>query len=278
MNKSEGPVRHALGPSCQGGWAAPVEALLLVLVGATISSRLVRSHLAPPATAEPKAEPDPQRPARYAEEGPFRLLQERVISQLGFVNNLLITLAVAVLAFAANALADHAELRALVWRRWLLTSGLVVLAVSVLIGIMVAHNRLSALRISARTARLRQLRDRWRDEGRGLEFDRLRRQAEFFGRWGSLPDDAVSEQVRKVRTAASALAQALPDSLRKASRETRRGPVGKAAWQTATDLVEALRGWSDRADERTWRWLRWQTGVFSLGAFLLLIVAMTTPS
>jgi hypothetical protein len=277
MKKSERPVGHARRLSCRGGWAARVGALLMVLAGSAISDRLVRNHLAPPATAKPKVEPAPSRSADYAEEGPFPRLQERVMSQLGFVNNLLITLAVAMLAFVGNELVDHAELRALGWRRWLLTSGLVLLALSVLVGIMVAHNRLSALRVSARTARLRQLRDRWLDQGRTFEFDRIRRQADFFSGWGrpGLTSGAESEQVR---TAVTALAQALPDTLRKAPPETRRGPAGKATWRAATDLVEALRTWSDKADDRTWRWLRRQTGVFSVGALLLLIVALTISS
>lgn len=279
MNKSERPLGHTLGPSCPGVWAAPVGALLLIVACSGIFRRLVRSHLAPPATAQPRprAESNPDRSSQYAEEGPFPRLQERVMSQLGFVNNLLITLAIAVLAFAANALADHSELRALGLRRWLLTIGLFFLAVSVLVGIIVAHNRLSALRVSARTARLRQLRDRWRDQGRAFEFDRLRRQAVFFSDWGrrSLTNRAVSEQVRKEATA---LVDALPGFLRKASPETRRGPAGTATRRAASDLVEALRAWSDKADDRTWRWLRWQIGAFSAGALLLLIIALTTSS
>lgn len=109
------------GLSRARGWAVPVGGVLFFLAGASMSRLLARSHPVQRAAAAPRA----QRSIRYPEEGPFPRLQERVLSQLGFVNNLLITLAVAVLAFAANALADHAELRALGWRRWLLTSGLI---------------------------------------------------------------------------------------------------------------------------------------------------------
>jgi hypothetical protein len=237
----------------------------------------VLAHAASQAPEEHAAQPDPVHPAPRPEEDPFPRLQDRVIGQLGFVNNLLITLAVAVLAFAANALTDHAELRALGWRRWLITSGLVLLAVSVLTGIAVAHNRLSALRVSARTARLRHLRDRWRDQGRAYQFDRLRWHAAFFSKWGQpgLARKAASEHVRATATT---LADALPDSLRKVRPWVSSDPAAAAAWHATTDLVDALRSWSDIADDQTWRWLRWQAGAFSVGALLLLVVALTTSS
>jgi hypothetical protein len=277
MDRGGSPVGRTCRRSGLGCWAAPAGALLLLLACAGISRRFARGCLAAAATDKPEAVPDPAGPAQYAEEGPFPRLQDRVMSQLGFVNNLLVTLAVGVLAFAATALTDQAGLRAFGWRRWLLSGGLVLLAVSVLVGILVARNRLSALRISARTARLRQLRDRWRDQARAFEFDRLRRQADFFSGWGrySLATKSVSVQVRM---AAAALAVALPCTLRKAAPQTRRGPAGTAAVHAATDLVEALRAWSDKADDRTWRWLRWQATAFSVGALMLLIAALTIPS
>lgn len=64
---------------------------------------------------------------RDAEEGAFPRLQERSQTQLGFINSLLVTLAVGLLAFAANASASGSELGRLGWRKWLLFAGLLVL-------------------------------------------------------------------------------------------------------------------------------------------------------
>ncbi len=132
-------------------------------------------------------------PSRYVEEGPFPRLQERTQTQLGFVNNLLVTLAVGLLAFAVNASASSAELHRLGWRRWLLLIGLLAMACSVLAGLRLAFNRLASHRITTRVARLRQLRDRYKAESRPLEL-RLGRQAVFFETWaiGSLTMAAMS--------------------------------------------------------------------------------------
>jgi hypothetical protein len=63
------------------------------------------------------APPGPGRPD-YVEEGTFPRLQERTQTQLGFINSLLITLAVGLLAFAANSSASSSELHRLGWRKW----------------------------------------------------------------------------------------------------------------------------------------------------------------
>lgn len=152
-----------------------------------------------------------------------------------------------------------------------------LLALSVVAGIVIARNRLSALRVSARTARIRQLRDRWLDQGRTFEFDRLRKQSEFFSSWHEyIPGRSAENQ--QVRTASSEMRQALLISLPKATQEIRRGPDGTKAQQAITSLVEALRAWSDKADDRTWRMLTWQAVIFSAGAILLLLVGLTYPS
>jgi hypothetical protein len=132
---------------------------------------------------------------RYIEEGSFPRLQERVQAQLGFVNNLLITLAVALLAFAANASANPSEVQHLGWRRWLISSGMILLACSVLLGIGLAHNRLQSYRITTRTARLRQLRDRLVGEQRAYERTRLAKQASFFAEWAK---HSISKRRRKL--------------------------------------------------------------------------------
>jgi len=91
------------------------------------------------ATAGPSTQPsngtEPKATARRRraypeEEGAFSRLQERTQIQLGFVNSLLTTLAIGLLAFAVNASASSVELNRLGWRKWLLFSGLVTLALS----------------------------------------------------------------------------------------------------------------------------------------------------
>ena len=120
---------------------------------------------ASPSTDEPNKSPTERLPGHdYVEEGAFPRLQERTQAQLGFINSLLITLAVGLLAFAANASASSTELHRLGWRKWLVLAGVVVLACSVLSGLRLAHNRLASHRITTRVARLRQLRDRYRSE------------------------------------------------------------------------------------------------------------------
>jgi hypothetical protein len=106
---------------------------------------------------------------RFVEEGAFPRLQERTQTQLAFINSLLITLAVGLLAFAANVSASNSELYRLGWRKWLLLAGLVVLVASVLSGLRLAHNRLASQRVTTRVARLRQLRDRYASVPRGFE-------------------------------------------------------------------------------------------------------------
>lgn len=74
-----------------------------------------------------------KRPADV-EEGAFPRLQERTQTQLGFINNLLVTLAVGLLAFAVNASANSTDLDQ-GWRKVVLSLGLVALAFSVLAGL-----------------------------------------------------------------------------------------------------------------------------------------------
>lgn len=119
-----------------------------------------------------------------AEEGSFPRLQGRTQTQLAFVNNLLITLALAVLGLAAYASTNPTTLNDLGWRRWLLGSALILLAISLIVGLWLALNRLQALRISARIARIRQVRDRWKRDQKPYQLERLSRQSNFFKRWG----------------------------------------------------------------------------------------------
>lgn len=241
---------------------------------------------------QPSGKQTPEkRPTYLEEEGAFPRLQERTQTQLGFINSLLITLAVGLLAFAVNASASSAELSRLGWRKWLLFAGLVGLALSVLSGLRLAHNRLASHRITTRVARLRQLRDRYRSEKRDYELRRLGWQAAFFERWAKYSWSKVPEK-RQVHDAARGLAVLVPEES-KVSRglkpsSDRPGPVGSRSSHGAPDksyisgipaatttLVEALRTWCERADDWTWRWLRAQTCLFVIGAMFLLVVPVS---
>jgi hypothetical protein len=219
----------------------------------------------------------PKRPADVG-EGVFPRLQERTQTQLGFINNLLVTLAVGLLAFAVNASANSSSLDR-GWRKWLLFSGIVALTLSALAGLRLAFNRLASHRGTTRVARLRQLRDRY-NSGNGsiYDFRRLGRQGVFFQTWarGSL---SKRPQKRDVRSAARALANLIPDAskpvtgsnMTPATDGQQSGtPEVSAVTGAANQLVEALRSWYERADDRTWVWLRYQTWLFIFGGGFLL--------
>lgn len=232
-----------------------------------------------------------KRPAYLEEEGAFPRLQERTQTQLGFINSLLITLTVGLLAFAVNASASSAELSRLSWRKWLLFAGLVALTLSVLSGLRLAHNRLASHRVTTRIARLRQLRDRYQSENRSYELRRLARQAVFFQRWAKYSLSKVPEK-GQLHDAAYGLAALIPheytvrremkpptdDHGRTSPGETPSTPARQyisGIPPATTRLVEALRTWCDRADDWTWRWLRVQTWSFIIGAVLLLVVPVS---
>jgi hypothetical protein len=129
-------------------------------------------------------------------------LQGRLQDQLAFVNNLLITLAVAVLAFAANAAVDRSELHNLGWRRWLLGAALVLLALSLVLGIGLAVSRLQSFRLTAQIGRISDLRDEIfppgspeRSVGRSRH-DRLGGRSKFLVLWSNfgVPPDLPPEQ------------------------------------------------------------------------------------
>jgi hypothetical protein len=222
--------------------------------------------------------PERRAPKRWTGEGAFPRLQERTQTQLGFINNLLVTLAVGLLAFAVNASANNAELDR-GWRKVVLLLGLVALTLSVLAGLRLAFNRLASHRITARVARIRQLRDRYGSEKGPVELRRLGRQAVFFETWarGSL---TKRPEKQAVRSAAKSLAELVPDASKPVT-DIKPGPAAdgqqsgspkvSAVTVAATRLVEALRSWYERADDATWIWLRWQTWFFIAGGLFLLV-------
>lgn len=229
-------------------------------------------------------------PAHYVEEGAFPRLQERAQTQLGFINSLLITLAIGLLAFAANASTNASDLNRLGWWKWLLFTGLLLLASSVLAGLRLAFNRLASHRITTRVAQLRQLRDRYSAQGREYELQRLGRQSVFFQHWGIGSLSKLPEK-HQVRSAANDLAALIPDTCKVRRQERPEGktfqwhsgdhrespvePNVAAIAAATTKLVEALRSWYERADDWTWRWLRAQMCPFIAGAALLLVVPLS---
>ena len=144
-------------------------------------------------------------PRASDDEGTYPRLQGRLQDQLAFVNNLLTTLSVAVLAFAAGAVGDPAKLHELGWRRGLFGAALLLLAASLLVGIGLAVNRLQSFRITAQIARIRELHDDldldWRDTDSVKV--RLWRRSEFIATWsgfGLKPPDGSSRDSWTRRT------------------------------------------------------------------------------
>ena len=102
---------------------------------------------------EPGSQPDDGTAhPRFVEEGAFPRLQERTQTQLGLINSLLITSAVGLLAFAANASSDSAELKRLGWREWLLLSGAAALLAAQLPKQATVHRRLAFAAVGASTS------------------------------------------------------------------------------------------------------------------------------
>jgi hypothetical protein len=180
-------------------------------------------------------------------------LQGRLQDQLAFVNNLLITLAVAVLAFATSAATDTAELQHLGWRRWLLGSALVLLALSLVTGVALAVNRLQSFRITAQIARIADLRDQVTPPGAGgpnagrTSRDRLRRRSEALAVWSRFGLPADQQQPRslpavparaRLNPPFAAIRQWTLDRLLLVARRTDRSPAEKAALAVAAALAE----------------------------------------
>jgi len=247
--------------------------------------------------AQPRKDERAQ-PRKDEGEGAYPRLQGRSQEQLAFVNNLLTTLALAVLAFAAGSSAEWTKLHELSWRRYLLGTALLLLAISLVAGIWLALNRLQSFRISARTARIRQLRGPL-ESSRSFELRRLRDQSEFLKDWSrsGLPSRRAergevknrADELRRVIDAdgradkeihGQARSQADPhiapakevqplDPARKGQ------PPKQDINDTATHLLDALRKWSEKADKLTWHLLYWQTFTFLAAAILLLIVPLS---
>jgi len=88
-------------------------------------------------------------------EGSFVRWQAISIAQLGFTNNLIITLAAATLGFSLTFLKDN-DVVASCWAKCLLVLSIFGLLVSLAIGLWCALNRLLDFRQTAQNARLRE--------------------------------------------------------------------------------------------------------------------------
>lgn len=235
------------------------------------------------------------------EEGVYPRLQERVQTQLGFLNNLLITLAIGVLAFSANASANSTELSELRWRKWLLFAGIILLALSVLVGLRLANNRLQSLRITARVARMRELRHRLDNPKHEFEVGRLFDYSEFFKGWPpffqrwpsfleSVPslDQTKKSKSCKIQNKARKLQDAINNYNKDSQDREQRGSADSTGKETdkkqkavkeikrATyGLMDELRYWYNDADGWTWRWLAVQTVTFIIASLLLIVIPLS---
>lgn len=81
--------------------------------------------------------------------------QGRTIEQLGFVNNLLIGLATALLIFGAKLPFDE-KLKLSCSEKWLIIASLLSVFLSISSGVYVAWNRLRSFRFTTRVARQRE--------------------------------------------------------------------------------------------------------------------------
>jgi hypothetical protein len=89
-------------------------------------------------------------------EGSFVRWQAITIAQLGFVSNLILTLAVAALGFALTLVKDNDVIASSCWARCVLVFSIIGLAISLALGIWCALNRLADFRMTAQIARGRE--------------------------------------------------------------------------------------------------------------------------
>ena len=202
-------------------------------------------------------------------EGSYTQLQARSREQLAFVNNLLITLALAVLAFAAGQASDPSKLSVLGWRRYVFGAGLVLLAMSLLAGLWLALNRLQVFRIDARIARLKELNDKIAPD----EWSQLDRIAYISGQLETWANEGRITRRKERRNIANpaqklALAAQLGDGVAP-------DPETIAGIRSSVEKVTSMLGtWSDKGDVLTWRLFRVQTLSFLAVAVLMLITIM----
>ena len=182
----------------------------------------------------------------------FQRWQDNSRRSLEYVNNILIALGSGLIAVALADANDPAKLAHLLpWQRAAAGTAVILLGLSILAGVATAANRLQSARLTARLTRIRDLRGRALpvpDTGPEWQYDRLK---------GIIRALAGPEHVtrRGVRSTACRVS-AEPELTTK----------------NVQDVVDALRGWTNRADTRTWRLIRAQLWLFLLGAVIFSAV------
>jgi hypothetical protein len=203
-------------------------------------------------------------------EGSYQELQGRSRQQLGFVNNLLITLALAVLVFAANVSTDPSKVGALGWRRYIFGSVLVLLAFSLLAGLGLSMNRLQVFRIDARIARLRELVGNLAP-GASYQLERIRHISRSLERWSKVSKLTHRRERSEIEGPARELAEMTVLDQAPASDPDAISRIGNAVQQ----LIILLRKWSDKGDAFTWLLFRIQTLSFLVAAALIFVSTVT---
>jgi hypothetical protein len=202
-------------------------------------------------------------------EGSYAELQARSRQQLAFVNNLLITLALAVLAFAAGQASDPSRMSGMGSRRYVFGLGLVLLAVSLLAGLGLALNRLQVFRIDARIARLKELSVGLRPDQRS-QLDRIAYISGLLERWAK--EGRVTR--RKERQLVAEPARQLAEATRLGDGAVLGSEVIAGIKPKVEQVTSMLRTWSDKGDVLTWQLFRVQTLAF-LAAAVLMLIAIT---
>jgi hypothetical protein len=173
-----------------------------------------------------------------------------------FVNNLLIGLSAGLLAVALGEGSDTAKIahRAR-WEQGLAGGATILLGLSLLTGVIVAANRLQVTRLTARQARLRNLRDR--------VFDPL----------GTLVGASwEKERLQDLVAGLTSFEHWTRPAIRKASSICL--PSTNLTRANVMRLSKELRQWSSQADRRTWIGLRLQQSLFAVGAISFGIVPL----
>lgn len=204
------------------------------------------------------------------EDRRFLRWQERTQQQLGFLNNVLLVLGGGLIGFALNTGAVKVGLRAN-WQSTLAGIAVVLVMVSLACGLVMAANRLRALRMTSEMARVDFLRRRLR-EGRdvGRRVEDLIRHHEHWKAWGKF---GLSEEVTSLRNAANHALTKL-DQFKVGHQdlgETDGDSRGALSVELKATAGVAARKWTRAADQLTWTMLWLQLGLFGVGALSLAV-------
>lgn len=174
----------------------------------------------------------------------FQRWQDNSRRSLEFVNNVLIALGSGLIAVGLDGADDPAKLAHLLpWQRAASGTAVILLGLSVLAGLATAANRLQSTRLTARQIRLRNLRDKAfpiGDSGGGWQYRRLS---------NNIQSLTTLEHITRAR-------------LRNAARHASHTAPTR---DDVNQVVEELRRWISKADNRTWWLIRAQLWLFVVG-------------